>query len=399
MATTETVKQRTTIPSPNAGSDASNPSSAAEANRAAEDNAAPYTIAETSHPLKRSEVIAEGFRNRTKGEALFNKISYIGFGYFLVTAVSIFMTWLLRDTRRIAPKFAESAKKVTEKFGLHHDIIDIGTLFLGGSIASVLPVKWLEDRKSELVKKFDRFYYTDDQIKNTPSIQAAYKELDTLPKQTWLSVAGSRIVAFAATFSLYALAGSNKGPLAKLTGESISKRAIQFGRWMDKLWHRSNPAVVAEIEASAAENIRRMSSTYGDKALKGLELMREGPHADRVASRIWSYTGLDGLYTLVTSGTLFVGTRVLGGLWGKQAPGPSDHPSSLDQLKSQAALAQQSAGGKKPAAVEEVPEPVAPRAKAAPEQAAKREIPTHHVAQPHYAERLHTHASEPHVTA
>ena len=47
----------------------------------------------------RRDVIREGFKNKTRGEAWFNGISYIGVGYGLVTAVSVFLTWLMRDTK------------------------------------------------------------------------------------------------------------------------------------------------------------------------------------------------------------------------------------------------------------------------------------------------------------
>ncbi len=273
----------------------------------------------------RRSVIAEEFRNRTKGEALFNKLSYVGVGYFVVTGVSIFMTWLLSDHPRISPKFTEAAAKFTKKFRLPPSIADIGTLFLGGTIASVLPVKWLEDHKPQLVKKFDRSYYGDDQVDHNPALIEAHRELESLPKQTWMSVLGSRIVAFAATFSVFYLMGSNKSPFAKLTGESIDKRAIIFGRGIDKLLHKGNAQVVEKIEASAAENLRRIAGS-AEGAQVGLKVMRDGPNADRIASRVWNYIGLDGFYTIITSGALFVFTRVFGGLFGKQAPEQTPAP-------------------------------------------------------------------------
>lgn len=328
------------------------------------------------------DIIAEEFRNRTKGEALFNKISYIGVGYFLVTGVSIFMTWLLNDNPKYSAKFSETAKNFTKKMGFPPTIASIATLFIGGTIASVLPVKWLEDFKPQLVKRFDRFYYGDDKVKNDPTLIAAHRELEALPKQTWLSVLGSRIVAFAATFSVFFLMGSNKSPLAKIAGESIDKRSTQFGRWMDKLLNGKNPAIVAEVEATAAENIRRMSPSLGEEALKGPEIMRQGPNADRVTSRIWSYIGLDGFYTIITSGALFVFTRVFGGLFGKQSATPP-----IDQLTTQMELSRQSV---------KTPTPVAditPVADAAPD------APRAKIAQPAYHERVSAPTHEHHVTA
>jgi hypothetical protein len=272
---------------------------------------------------QKKEVIREGFRNKTKGEAWFNGGSYIGVGYGVVTAISVFMTWLLNDTQKFAAKYGAFAGKITSKLGVHSSFGNIVALFLGGTIASVLPVKWLEDKKPEIVKKLDRMLYSDEEL-NDPKIIAAHKELDEMPKQTWASVFSSRVVAFAATVSVFLLMGSNKSPLAKHTGESIDKRSIQFGRWFDKLLHRGNPEIVAQIDKAIETNIAKMSSSHGENALKGLEVVRDKVGGDRIASRIYSYIGLDAFYTAITSASLFIFTRIFGGLIGK-APEPRAH--------------------------------------------------------------------------
>lgn len=101
----------------------------------------------------RRDVIREGFKNKTRGEAWFNGISYIGVGYGLVTAVSVFLTWLMRDTKgAFAKNFERFAEGATKRFGMSRSITSIATLFVGGTLASVFPVKWLEDGKPGIVK-------------------------------------------------------------------------------------------------------------------------------------------------------------------------------------------------------------------------------------------------------
>jgi hypothetical protein len=222
--------------------------------------------------------------------------------------------------------------------GIHSSFGNIATLFLGGTIASVLPVKWLEDKKPQIVKKLDRMLYNEAEF-NSPEIQEAHKELDEMPKQTWLSVFGSRVVAFAATLSVFLAMGSNKSPLAKHTGESIDKRSIQFGRWFDKLLHRNNSEVVAQIEKATATNLEKMSPVHGDSALKGLEVIRGDVGGDRVASRVWSYISLDAFYTAITSASLFVFTRIFGGLVGKAPDAPSSPHKAASNTPKAATLA------------------------------------------------------------
>lgn len=327
----------------------------------ARDDSAPNTDATTDRQWRKKDVIKEGFRNKTRGEAWFNTISYVGVGYGLVTGTSVFLTWLLNDTHKFSEKFGKFATHVTAKFGWPRSIASIGTLFLGGTIASVLPVKWLEDKKPQIVKKLDRMLYSDEELKQ-PDIVEAHKELDELPKQTWLSVFSSRVVAFAATFAIFFLMGSNKSPLARYTGESIDKRSIQFGRWMDRTLHKSNPEVTAQIDRAVATNLEKMNPSHGADALKGLEVVR-GKEGDRVASRVWSYIGLDAFYTLFTSASLYIFTRVFGGLIGKapseqppKAHLPTTHADEADKVST--ALPEQSAQTAEKPAITPVAPPV-----------------------------------------
>lgn len=278
--------------------------------------------AQDKHQWKRKEIISEGFKNKTKGEALFNKITYIGAGYGLVTATSVYMTWLLRDTKRIAPIFNKYAKAATAKFKLPESIANIMTLFAGGTLASVLPVKWLEDRKPELVKKFDRMLYTDEEY-HSPEIQASHKELEEMPKQTWLSVTGSRVVAFGATLAAYFALGPNNSKFAKATGHSIDSVAAQLGRKTDRLINHNNPEAIAQIERAIETNVKRIALTKqnvltGDSAVHGLEIVRDKEAGDRLATRVYNYIGMDAIYCAVTSALLFVGTRVFGGIFAKK---------------------------------------------------------------------------------
>jgi hypothetical protein len=270
--------------------------------------------------LNRKEVIHLGFQNKTRGEAAFNLISYAGFGYFVVTATSVLATWLLRDSKAFGPTFE---KQITTRFVntrvakfLHIDtsVMNILTLFAGGTIASVLPVKWLEDRKPKVVKKLDYMLYSEDQFYNDPKIKEAHKELDEMPKQTWLSVFGSRIVAFVATFSVLFIIGGNKSPIARLTGGSLDQGSIRFGRWMDKVVHKAEPEALA---LTLKTNRERMNPALGAKALGGEEVIRDAVGGDSIASRVWSYVGLDAFYTLITSASLWISTRVFGAIVGK----------------------------------------------------------------------------------
>lgn len=322
----------------------------------------------------RRDVIREGFKNKTRGEAWFNGISYIGVGYGLVTAVSVFMTWLIRDTKNASKFFEKYALAPVIKRGWSSSIASIGTLFIGGTLASVFPVKWLEDAKPQIVKKLDRLILSDEEF-DSPKVKEAHKELEEMPKQTWLSIFGSRVVAFAATFGVYALMGSNKSPFAKVTGHSLDEVSIRFGRGMDRLLNKSNPHAVAQIDTAIATNLSRIGS-HGPDALSGLEVVRGTHGADRVATKVWSYVGIDAIYTLITSISLFVSTRVLGSFLGKPR-----NPTAHETTHTPSPTIQESA-----------PEPNAPAAESPikPTSKAQGFIHLERVAQPAAAMELTT---------
>ena len=272
---------------------------------------------------KKHSYVADGFKSRTKGEALFNFTSYFGVGYLGVTGFSVLMSWLLRDNKHVAPvyqKLVNSAIKLTkghkegEALTKHIDgvnsIMTITALFTGGTIMSVLPIKWMEDNKATLVKGFDHVFYGKEKAESDPTIVAAHADLAAAPKQTWMSVLGARLLAFAATYSTSLIIGSNNSLIGK-HGISIDKAGVHAGRWLDGAIHHKHPEIVAAIDEA-----RQLKPN--DLLREGDELLKEGKgKADRTFSRIASYVSLDAIYTGITSTALFVFTRVLAPVFDK----------------------------------------------------------------------------------
>ncbi len=264
--------------------------------------------------------IKDGFKTRTKGEKLFNQFTYTGLGFFGVTAFSIFVTWLLRDSKFLSPHYngfvdrtVEAARK-SPFFSKFADLINsnmtIATLFLGGTIVSVLPIKWLEDNKARIVKGLDEKLYGKQVADNDPTIQQAHAEMEAMPKQTWLSVIASRGLAFAATYTTSLLLGSAATPVGKATGHNIDSLSIAFGRNADRLLNKNNVEALVQIDKAMMHNVGDVVRSHPNPAHP-----KFNPNADRISTRIWSYIAQDGFYTLITSQALFVFTRVLAPLF------------------------------------------------------------------------------------
>lgn len=268
---------------------------------------------------KERDAVSEGFKAHTKGEKLFNDITYTGLGYFGVTSFSVFMTWLFRDTKYFGPKFAKAAEKVAtwlSKGGTPSaDAVEttqswlrVGALFTGGSLMTVTGVKALEDNKAALVKHFDKQIYGEEAIKNDPEIVAAHKIIEAQPKQTWASVGWSRVVAFVATISSLFLIGANSGFISKRIGTSFDTIGLQFGRWGGRMVNKikKNTEAVDNINEAIKEN----------KAVHdNFRTMVKGKDTQLV--KTLSDFGADGLYTVITAVGLFVFTRILAPIFDK----------------------------------------------------------------------------------
>lgn len=258
------------------------------------------------------DFIKAGFESKTKGETLFNRIVYGGLGFGFVTGVSIFTTWLLRDSIWLSGHYSNLIKTVQtslkgkrsgaalEKF---NDSVDsamtIGALFTGGTIATVLPVKAMEDNKAYFVKALDKKIYGADEVETNPDIIAAHHELDIAPKQTWASVFVSRVVAFAGTFATWLAVGG-----------AIDKGSIQAGRSIDKFFRTKGGQAEKDIAHMQSISLKEMHRSLNPKK----------PHidaVDRISTRLWNYVVQDGLYTALTSTLLFVSTRIFGPIFDK----------------------------------------------------------------------------------
>lgn len=305
------------------------------------------TVADTGNPTglsaavpapasKKHNYVAEGFQNRTRGEAAFNAISYAGVGYFAVTAVSIFLTWVLRDSKASSwyngqlervTQFANRFRKVEEGTEAYQKLakgvdsnMTIATLFAGGTIMSVLPIKWMEDNKAKIVRSFDRMLYGKEKVENDPTIRAAHEDLAAAPKQTWTSVFASRVLAFAATFGTSLLMGANTSFLGK-RGHSIDKYSIHAGRWLDGAINHNDRGALKAIEKvreKSPHDLVRFDPKHPNKPV------------DRTSSKVFSYITLDAFYTLITSSALYVFTRVFAPMFDKEIK----HRTQQEKLQS-----------------------------------------------------------------
>lgn len=252
---------------------------------------------------RKHNYVREGFQNRTKGEKKFNLTTYFGMGYVGVWAFSLFTSWLLRDSKLVAPTYERGVQAMTKAmaaaFGKAPEVIEgsvrkymnISSLFTGGTLVSVLPIKWREDHKYEIVKKYDEEIYGKDVVENDATIRAAHEEIRHAPKQTWSSVFASRLTSFFVTYVS-----------AKIIGNQIEKHSTHFGRWSNRKL-TSNPQTLGRINSAQAAHPHELSTIPG------------APNTDTITTRLGHDAVADGMYTVLTSGALYVFTRIFAPLF------------------------------------------------------------------------------------
>ncbi|MBN8542958.1 MAG: hypothetical protein J0M34_01690 [Alphaproteobacteria bacterium] len=286
---------------------------------------------------KERNAVSEGFKTHTKGEKLFNDLTYTGLGYFGVTGLSVFMTWLIRDTKPLSNYFDKAVEAVSKlpymKNGAR-SILNIGTLFLGGSLMTVTGVKILEDNKAPIVKYLDaNIYYGKDAVEHDPEIVEAHKIIDSQPKQTWASVGYSRVVAFVATISSWLLIGQNKGWISQKLNTSIDTMGTMFGRWSSRTL---KPSLTESVDNAVALDKQIAKEKGLGNNMR--DLNTEDKHW---STRVLSYLGTDAIYTVITSVGLFISTRVLAPIFDKQ--GTEKLTAAAYEKEAPKALAQQTA--------------------------------------------------------
>lgn len=185
---------------------------------------------------------------KTKAEVTFDKAVYGGISYFAQAATGVVLThWIRHGTgRRYFDQMAEWAgpriiSKITAKTGedavkAADSPIVVSTMIMVGN-AFLLPVKWLENRKPEIVRGMaERENKRRSARGDAPTQQElaaqeqSLTELDNAPKQTWGSLIGGRAFGLAAVYAvLFGIGQKNNEMLENLTATSITGASDALG--------------------------------------------------------------------------------------------------------------------------------------------------------------------------
>ncbi|MBN8543631.1 MAG: hypothetical protein J0M34_05135 [Alphaproteobacteria bacterium] len=174
----------------------------------------------------------------TEGEKRFNWLTYTGVNYGLNVALSLIAVYWANRTHTGTAARGWWKKQWDKIPGISDKLADTWSnrsFFLTGGFAVLLPVKWLEDARSELVHKYNREIY-GERADTDPVIQQAERDLADAPRQGWTSIISSRVLSLIPFYFFTGFVWDKASKLSKLTNESVyvDKPIIAASRWIGK---------------------------------------------------------------------------------------------------------------------------------------------------------------------
>lgn len=292
-----------------------------------------------------SQVPARHFM--TIGEHKFNRRTYNHIGYVanaLLSVAAIYWAERTRGGQKFIHRLGELAEKIpilnpeTTKF------LATKSFFLAGGFAVMVPMKWMENKKAELVKKWNQEAY-GARATTDPVLLQSQKEVEAAPRQTWASIFGSRILALVPFYATVGLLWSNKSILSKLTNPELrvlSKDAI-------KTMEKTDPSGFSKLAAqgfyfdrpiaAASRWLGKLGArlTGNKEALRTLEemqttypgMIKQGAVGsagrDTIHSSMPYYFISEAMTSAMVAWGVFVLTRVLGPIFDRKPrhAGPS----------------------------------------------------------------------------
>lgn len=286
---------------------------------------------------------------KTYGEKKFNFLTYNAIGYIANAALSVVAVWWVERTHsgtKMMDGFIKKVSKIPKVNPEKAEFYATKTFFLAGGFMVMPVIKLLEDRKLDLVKKWNRQHY-GEQADRDPDIIKSENEIATANKQSWSSVLSSRIIALVPFYLGYWLLWDNKSPLSRFSNPELSKipaaeiahqvktdpsafaQKAASGIYIDRpiaafsrLFGKGAATITGNTQAVA--EIEAMTRNYPGMVKQGVSGELRDP--DHVA--LPYYVVSEAITSGIVAWGVFALTRVLGPIFGKKP-----HDPQLEQVE------------------------------------------------------------------
>ncbi len=293
---------------------------------------------------------------KTEGENRFNWITYTGLGYFANVAISLAGVYWAERTHA-GQSFIGALGRGFEKLGFNGakaEMLGRKSFFLTGGFAVIPFMKWLEDKKPELVKTYNREIY--GALADTdPTIRQSEHEVEQAPQQSWASLIIGRLLALVPFYITVGMLWDRDSWLARTTnpeqkpgkgwyfdrpistvardlGKQFTSRGTAFdsamhnATWPQKLYHGTlrvlgKPLRLMPENKAAFAQIEQMEQ-HSPGVVKSV---KKGMH-DPLHVAMPYYAISEAITSAMVAWGLFVITRFTGPIFDRDGP---EHPSSV----------------------------------------------------------------------
>lgn len=281
---------------------------------------------------------------KTYGEKKFNFLTYNAIGYIANALLSVVAIWWVERTHsgtKMMDGFIKQVSKIPKINPDQAKFYATKTFFLAGGFIVMPFMKVLEDRKLDLVKKWNRQHY-GEQANQDPDIIKSENEIAQSHKQSWSSVLGSRVLALIPFYLGYWLVWDNKSPLSRFSNSKLSEMSSENikhesnvnpsdfakkacdGVYIDRpiaafsrLFGKGAAKLTGNVEA--ANQIARMNQEFPGTVRQGL---KGDPNRDTNHVALPYYVVSEAITSGIVAMGVFALTRVLGPIFGKKPDAP-----------------------------------------------------------------------------
>lgn len=185
-------------------------------------------------------------RVKTAGEKKFDFLTYTGINYIANVLLSVGAVYWVERThggQSFMKNFVKWVHKNTKVNPETAELLATKSFFLTGGFAVLLPVKWMEDAKVNLVKKWNREIYGPERAEQDPQVVEGERAMEAEPKQGWASIISSRVLSLIPFYLTVGLLWDRKSTLSKATNPELG----QMSKGAIKSMENGNPAKFSQI--------------------------------------------------------------------------------------------------------------------------------------------------------
>lgn len=182
----------------------------------------------------------------TEGEKRFDFWAYTGLNYIANVLISIGAIYWVERTKsghQFLDGFQSLMEKIPKVDGEIARFLARKSFFLSGGSIVLFPIKFMEDRKVEWVKAWNREHYGAHEVASNPDIIQSEREMEEAPRQGWGSIFLSRGLALIPFYAIYTTIWERSSPLSRLTNSNLG----EMGKAARKAMEQANPEAYSEL--------------------------------------------------------------------------------------------------------------------------------------------------------